>query len=125
VARHRDVVIAFLAASRDGDFQRLVAALSSDVVLRADELAVRTAASRPGAPALAAEVRGAPLVAEAFKGRARGATPALIDGEAGAIWATGGQVRAAFLFTIEHGMISAIDLVMDPARLAELDVETA
>jgi hypothetical protein len=35
----------------------------------------------------------------------------------------GGQVRAAFVFTVEHGAISGIDLVMDPARLAELEVE--
>jgi RNA polymerase sigma factor (sigma-70 family) len=123
--QHREVVNAFLAASRDGDFQRLVAVLSSDVVLRADELAVRTAAGREqhGAPRLAAEIRGAPLVAEVFKGRARAASTALIDGEAGAVWAVGGQVRSAFVFTIEDGMIAMIELVMEPARLAELDVE--
>lgn len=118
------MVSAFLAASRDGDFERLVAALSPDVVLRADELAVRTAAERRqhGAPRLAPEVRGASRVADAFKGRARGASPALIDGAPGAVWAMGGRVRAAFVFTIEGGKIAAIDLVMDAARLAELDV---
>jgi RNA polymerase sigma factor (sigma-70 family) len=123
--QHREIVSAFLAASRDGDFQRLVAVLSSDVVLRADELAVRTAAGREqhGAPRLAPEIRGAPLVADAFKGRARGASTALIDGDAGAVWATGGQVRSAFVFTIEQGKITMIDLVMEPTRLAELDME--
>lgn len=125
VALHREVVGAFLAASRDGDFERLVAVLSPEIVLRADELAVRTAAERrqQGAPHLAPEVRGASLVAGAFKGRARGALPALIDGEAGAVWLAGGQVRTAFVFTIERGRIAEIDLVMDPARLAELDVK--
>jgi RNA polymerase sigma-70 factor (ECF subfamily) len=124
VARHRELVSAFLAASRDGDFERLLAVLSSDAVLRADELAVRTAAANQrGAPRLAPEVRGAQLVADAFKGRARGALPALIDGDAGAVWAMGSQVRAAFVFTIERSIITEIDLVMDPAHLAKLDVE--
>jgi RNA polymerase sigma-70 factor (ECF subfamily) len=123
-SEHRELVTAFLAASRDGDFEALVAVLSPDVVLRADELAVRTAAARQGgAPSLAPEVRGAPLVADAFKGRARHARPALIDGDAGAVWVMGGQVRAAFLFAVEHGKISELDIVMDPADLAELQVE--
>jgi RNA polymerase sigma factor (sigma-70 family) len=124
LARRRELVGAFLAASRDGDFERLLAVLSPEVVLRADDPAVRMAAARQGrgAPDLAPEVRGARLVADAFKGRARGAAPAVIDGEAGAVWAPGGQVRAAFLFTIEEDRITAIDLVMDPGRLAALDV---
>jgi RNA polymerase sigma factor (sigma-70 family) len=124
-AQHREVVSAFLAASRDGNFERLIAVLSPDVILHADELAVRTAAAnqRHGAPRLAPEVRGASLVADVFKGRARGASPALIDGEAGAVWAIGGQVRTAFVFTIEHGKITGIDLIMDPPDLAELEVK--
>jgi RNA polymerase sigma-70 factor, ECF subfamily len=125
VVERRHIVSAFLAASRDGDFARLVAVLSPDVVLRADELAVRTAAERQqhGAPSLAPEVRGAALVADAFKGRARGASAALIDGEPGAVWAMGGVVRSAFVFVVERGQITGIDLVMDPAHLAELEVK--
>jgi RNA polymerase sigma factor (sigma-70 family) len=125
VERHRELVGAFLAASRDGDFERLVAILSPDIVLRADEVALRAAAAneRRGAPRLAPEVRGASLVADAFKGRAAGALPALIDGEPGAVWAIGGRVRAAFVFTIDQGRITGIDLVMEPAQLAELEVE--
>jgi RNA polymerase sigma-70 factor (ECF subfamily) len=122
VAPHRELVRAFLAASRDGDFERLVAVLSPDVVLRADELSVRTAQQRSGAPLIAPEVRGAAEVATAFKGRARAASPALIDGAPGAVWAAGGQVRAAFVFTIQHGQITGIDLIMDPDHLTELDV---
>jgi ketosteroid isomerase-like protein len=124
LTQQRELVGAFLAASRDGDFERLIAVLSADVVLRADELAVRTAAANQqhGAPILAQEVRGAPPVAEVFKGRARAALPALIDGEAGAAWAAGGQVRAAFVFTIDCGKITGIDLVMDPAELGQLEV---
>jgi RNA polymerase sigma-70 factor (ECF subfamily) len=125
-ARHRELVGAFLAASRDGDFARLLAVLSPEVVLRADDLAVQTAAAnrRRGAdaPALAAEVRGAPQVADVFKGRASAAQPALIDGEAGLVWAMAGQVRSAFLFTIEEGRISGIDLIMDPEYLAGLEM---
>lgn len=120
---HRELVSAFLAASREGNFVALVALLSPDAVLRADELSLRTAAQYPdGAPQLAPEVRGAALVADAFKGRARAAKAATIDGDAGAVWVMGGQVRAAFLFTIELGKISGLDLVMEPADLADLEV---
>jgi RNA polymerase sigma-70 factor (ECF subfamily) len=99
--------------------------LSPDAVLRADALAVRTAAEnrRHGAPALASEVRGASLIAEVFKGRARAAVPAIINGEPGAVWAVGAQIRAAFLFIIERGKITALDLVMNPGDLAQLAVK--
>jgi len=123
-ARRRELVSAFLAASRDGDFERLLAALSPDVVLRADDLAVRMAAAnqRRGAPSLAREVRGASLVADVFKGRARAALPALIDGHAGAVWAMGGQIRAAFVFSIWGDKIIGIDIIMAPSQLAALRV---
>jgi RNA polymerase sigma-70 factor (ECF subfamily) len=124
IAVHRELVGAFLAASRDGDFERLVAVLSPEVVLRADERAVRAAAVNRGhgAPELAAEMHGATRVANTFKGRARAALPALIDGEPGAVWAVGGRVQSAFVFTIEGARITAIDIVMDTAHLAELDL---
>ena len=125
LARHRKLVEAFLAASRKGDFNRLLAVLSPDVVLRADQLAVTTAVARQrhGAPDLLPELRGAEAVATVFKGRAQGALPALIDGEPGAVWAMGGQVRSAFLVTIKQGQITGIEIVMDPVDLANLDVE--
>jgi RNA polymerase sigma-70 factor (ECF subfamily) len=123
LARRREVVNAFLAASRDGNFEALFAVLAPDVVLRADALAVRTAAANKQAPNVASEIRGAKAVAETFKSRARGAQPALIDGEIGAVWAVGGQVRAAFVFTIADDKVAALDLVMEPERLGELDVE--
>ena len=125
LARHRELVGAFLAASRDGDFDRLLAVLSPDVVLRADPLAVSMAARRQehGAPDLAPEVHGAAQVAQVFKGRAQGAVPALIDGEPGAVWAAGGQVRAAFLFTLNGGQIVELDIVTEPADLADLAVQ--
>ena len=70
----------------------------------------------------AAEVRGAAAVAEAFAGRARVAQPALVDGEAGAVWAPGGEPRVVFSFTIADGKIVGIDLLAEPERLRALDV---
>ena len=114
VDRRREIVDAFLAASRNGDFDALLAVLDPEVVLRADDAAVRL-----GAPG---EVRGAPGVANFLRGRARGARRALVDGAAGAVWAPGGTPRVAFVFTVTGAKIAAIDLVAEPARLDELDV---
>jgi RNA polymerase sigma-70 factor (ECF subfamily) len=125
-ARRRAVVDAFLAASRDGDLARLVAVLAPDAVLRADEDAVRTAAATRwgGAQSLPREVRGAHAVADALKGRARGVRSAIVDGEPGAVWVTGGQTRSAFLFTVRGDRIAAIELVMSPVQLDALEVES-
>ncbi len=123
-SRQRAIVDAFLAASRDGDLTALLALLDPDVVLRADPAAVAASAARvgQGAPELAPEVRGAVAVAEVFAGRARVAQPALINGAAGAVWAPGGQPRAAFAFAIAGDRIVAIDLHYDPAHVDQLDV---
>jgi RNA polymerase sigma-70 factor, ECF subfamily len=124
-AQNRELVSAFLAASRDGDFDRLLTVLSPDAVLRADATSVRVAAAyqERGGPILAPEVRGAAQVANAFKGRATAALPAFIDGEPGAVWAVRGQVRSAFVFTITGGKITGIDLVMDDEHLGALEIE--
>jgi ketosteroid isomerase-like protein len=108
------VVDAFLAASREGDFEALVALLHPEVVLRSDQAAVRTGAD--------AEVRGAAAVAATFSGRARTARPALVDGAAGAVWAPGGRPRVVFGFTIADGRIVAIDLLADPDHLDRLEL---
>ena len=113
-ARRREVVDAFLAASRGGDFDALLAVLDPDVVVRADEAAVRAGAS--------AEVRGAAAVAHTFAGRAQAARPALVDGVVELVWAPGGQLRVLFRLTIDDARITGIDLVADPDRLAALDV---
>src|SRR5438093_1533632 len=117
-------VVAFLAASRSGNFGALLAVLDPDVVLRADSAAVRMAAARQavGAPKLAPELRGAPAVAESLSGRAGAAQPALIDGAPGLVWAPGGKPRAAFTFTIARHKIVRIDLIADPEYLRRLDV---
>ena len=111
----RQVVEAFLAASRGGDFQALLEMLDPDVVVRADGAAVKMGA--------AAEVRGATAVAETFAGRARVAKVALLDGVPGLVWAPGGAARVAFGFTIESGRIVGIELIADPERLRQLEVD--
>ena len=114
LARQRQVVDAFLAASRNGDFEALVALLDPDVVMRSDRAAVLVGG--------AALVRGARGVAEQFSGRARVAQPALVAGAPGLVWAAGGRPRVAFRFTVEDGRIVAIDLLADPERLLEVEL---
>jgi RNA polymerase sigma-70 factor (ECF subfamily) len=116
LARRREVVQAFLAASHNGDLGALVAMLDPDVVLRADQSVVRIGAE--------AETRGAQAVAARFSGQARAARLALIDGVAGLVWASGGRPRVVFSFTLTGGKITAIDLLGDPAVLGQLDVVT-
>ena len=114
LTRQREVVDAFLAASRAGDFDALLAVLDPDVVLRADGATVLAGVSN--------EVRGATDVANTFSGRARGAQPALVNGAMGLVWAPGGQPRVVFSFTITRGKIVEIDLVADPERLHQFDL---
>jgi RNA polymerase sigma-70 factor (ECF subfamily) len=114
VVRRQQIVEAFLAAARGGDFDALLSLLAPDAVMRADAVAV--------AAGTAGEVSGAAAVAEVFAGRARAARPALVDGAAGLVWAQAGQIRAVFDFTIVDGRIAGIDLVMDPASIDLLDV---
>jgi RNA polymerase sigma-70 factor (ECF subfamily) len=112
--RQREVVEAFLAASRAGDFEALVELLDPDAAVRADHAAVAAGAS--------AEVRGSAAVAETFRGRARAARLALLDGYAGAVWAVGGKPRVVFGFTVEAGRITEIELLADPENLDRLDL---
>jgi RNA polymerase sigma factor (sigma-70 family) len=105
-ARRQEIVGAFMAASRGGDFQALLAVLDPDIVLRGPS----------------GEVRGATAVAATFSGRAVGARPALIDGAPGMMWAQGGKIRVVFDFTIVGSTIAAIEMIEDPEHLAQLDV---
>ena len=116
-ARRQEIVGAFLAASRSGDFEALLAVLDPDIVLRADVATAQTGDS--------GEVRGALAVAGTFSGRAAAARLALIDGVPGMMWAQGGQIRVVFDFTIVGGKIVAIEMIGDPERLAQLDVVPA
>jgi RNA polymerase sigma factor (sigma-70 family) len=109
--RKQEIVKAFLAASRGGDFEGLLALLDPEVVARSDG---------KGMPA---GVRGARDVAKIFAGRARAAQVALIDGRPGLVWAVRKVPQALFEFTIENDRIVAIDITGDPGRLASAVVE--
>jgi RNA polymerase sigma-70 factor (ECF subfamily) len=112
--RRREVVAAFLQASRGGDLSGLLALLDPDVVLRADATVVGFGAQP--------EVHGPALVAETFAGRARAARLALVDGTPGAVWTVRGEVTVVFAFTLEDDVVVAIDLLADPDILAEVEV---
>jgi RNA polymerase sigma factor (sigma-70 family) len=111
-ARKRDIVRAFLAASRAGDFEALLAVLDPDVVFRADAAAVQLGSL--------AEIRGATAVANTFKGRAQGAKPAVVEGGLGFIVMIGGALKVIVSLTIDSDRISEIRAVADPDRLGEI-----
>ena len=112
--RQARLVDAFLAAARDGEFERLLALLDPDVVLIADETAAGIGVAR--------ELRGAAEVA-GFSRHARGATPALLDGAPAVVWLVGGRPRVVYRFTTRGERIAGIELIADPDRLAGLDLE--
>ncbi|THV32897.1 sigma-70 family RNA polymerase sigma factor [Glycomyces buryatensis] len=112
LGRQREVVDAFLDASRNGDFERLLTVLDPEIVVRADDAAVKAGAER--------EVSGVRAVAETFLGRARGAEVALVGDRIGALWSRGGKPRIAFRFTIVDGRVAAIDIVAEPDGLQAL-----
>jgi hypothetical protein len=115
LARRRTVVDAFLAASREGDFAGLLDLLAPDAELRGAPEWIR-----PGPDEV---VRGADAVARVFSGSAKAALPATVDGEPCLVWMHRGEIRSVFAFAIEDGRIVGVDLIMDPAELADLDVQ--
>jgi len=118
LSNQREVVDAFLAASREGDFEALIAVLDPDVVLRADGGAARGSQLVRGAPAVAKQtvtfLRSAP-------GEAR---PALINGAAGVVFASRGRPSSLVGFTIRRGRIVEINVLADPTRLQQLDLDS-
>jgi RNA polymerase sigma-70 factor, ECF subfamily len=113
-AAQQEVVEAFLAAARDGDFDALVAVLDPDIVERADT----------GSGTLV-EVRGAENVARrAMAASQLGlvARPARINGAAGWVALLDGEVYAIGALTLRNGRITTMDILLDPARLASLDL---
>jgi RNA polymerase sigma factor (sigma-70 family) len=113
-AAQQEAVEAFLAAARDGDFDALVAVLDPDIVLRED-----------WGSGTIVEVRGAENVAR----RARSASqlglvarPALINGAAGWVSLLDGEVYAIAAPTLQDGRITTMDILLDPTRLARLDL---
>jgi RNA polymerase sigma factor (sigma-70 family) len=117
LTRQREVVDAFFAAARGGDFDALVAVLDPDVVLRADGGTLRPSDTRV--------VRGAEQVARRalmFAGLSPYVRPALVNGVAGVVVAPHGQPFSVMGFTVAGGRIVAIDALSDPERLRELDL---
>ncbi|MEV6114962.1 sigma-70 family RNA polymerase sigma factor [Streptomyces sp. NPDC052109] len=112
LARQREVVDAFLAAARDGDFDGLLEVLDPDVVAR----------SEAGVTAGAVRVASG---AKSFAHLARVAHAALVDGATGLVVYAEGRVERALTFTFVTDRITSIDIVTDPARLSELTVEPA
>jgi RNA polymerase sigma-70 factor, ECF subfamily len=112
------VVEAFLAAARDGDFERLLAVLDPDVVVQSDGGAAR--------PQLVAVTHGAQAVAEqamSFRRFADTATRILVNGIPGGIaWSPDGKPFAVLGVTVRGGRIVRIDVLADPDRLAQLDL---
>jgi RNA polymerase sigma factor (sigma-70 family) len=117
LACQREAVDAFLTASREGDFEALLAVLDPDIVLRIDGGVVRAGLSR--------EVRGVRAVAEqtlTFSRLSPFVRPALVNGAAGVVVAPRGRPFAVMGFTVRRGKIVEIDVLADPARLGRLDL---
>lgn len=112
LSRQREIVDAFLAASRAGDFTALLAALDPEVVLRADRVAMKGVGS--------AEVRDASVIARMFQGRAIAARTALVDGAVGIVVAPRGRLLLVINLKIIDGKIVEIEAVADPAHLSQL-----
>jgi RNA polymerase sigma factor (sigma-70 family) len=113
--RQREVADAFLAATRDGDFDDLVAVLDPNVVLRAHG---------PAAAGAPAEVRGAPAVAERalmFTHLAPFARPALVNGAAGFVVTSEGRPVSVVGVIVKGGRIVEVDVIAGPERLRKLD----
>jgi RNA polymerase sigma-70 factor (ECF subfamily) len=113
--RKRRIVDAFLAASKNGDFEGLLAVLDPDVVFRADQAAVRLGSL--------AEIRGAPAVAGTFKGRAQAARPALADGTMAVAVIFGGQLRVVLRLAFAGDRISRVEAIADAERIGGMEVE--
>jgi RNA polymerase sigma factor (sigma-70 family) len=112
LAASRAVVEAFLAASREGSFDALLAVLDPDVVVRADRAALSHGTVR--------EVRGAAAVAKQFVGRAQATQPALVNGSVGVVVAPYGRLVGILDLLIRGGKITAITVISDPVHLHRL-----
>lgn len=122
LARRRDILNAFLEASREGNFSALLALLDPEVTLRADRATLERARQHPGAPELMPEMHGGTVIAKIFEGRARNCRPALIDGAPGLVIAPDDHIRLAMEFIIEHDRVTEIDLIADPSIIERLQI---
>src|SRR5262252_9016935 len=118
LARQREVVEAFFAAAREGDFAALVALLDPEAVVRVDGAASAGLSVVRGAAAVAGQV----LATGGFARLARMAQPALVNGAAGVVLTAEGRPFGVVGFTVRRGKIAEIDIFGDPARLRRLDL---
>ena len=117
VGRQREVVDAFFAAARRGDFDALVSVLNPDIVERVD--------AGPARPDITRLVRGASVVAGRaimFDQPSARLRPVLVNGAAGVVVTVGGEPFAVMAFTVSGGRIVEIDVLADADRLNRLDV---
>jgi RNA polymerase sigma factor (sigma-70 family) len=121
ISHQREIVGAFLAASRAGNFDALLALLDPDATFRAGPaiVAAWSVAANVGA---AGGVHGAQAIAEFFKGNAKGAQLALVNGAVGVIYAPGGKLRGVFSFKIRDSKIVEIDVLGDPVSMGKLEI---
>ena len=113
----REVVDAFLAAAREGDFERLVSVLDPDVVLHAD--------LGPSAPGDRYELHGVEAVAKQARTYSRLGLvirPALVNGAAGVVTFRDGEPFSVGAFTVRGGRIVEIDFLADPERVRQVDL---
>jgi RNA polymerase sigma-70 factor (ECF subfamily) len=117
-AHQREVVGAFLAAARGGDFEALVAVLDPDVVLRSDGGVTR--------PKLSRIVRGAEAVARSAQAAALPTAVlrhVLINGAAGVVVLVNGRLFSVMAFTVSNRKVVEIDVIVDPERLSQLQID--
>ena len=115
LAAQREAVDAFFAAGRAGDFDRLVSVLDPGVVLRGDFGRGTTGFRTEGAESVA-------KLARSYAAPEREARPATVNGAAGAVVFVDGRPTAIMGFVVRNGLIAAIDVLADPARVAKLDL---
>ncbi|MEU5848636.1 sigma-70 family RNA polymerase sigma factor [Saccharopolyspora shandongensis] len=115
LAQQREVVDAFLAAARAGDFDALLAVLDPDVVVRTDGGSLRPSVMRRGAK----EVAGGAVI---FAQLAEATRPALVNGAPGAVAISDGRPISLAAFTVARGKVVELNILADPDRLRRLDL---
>lgn len=129
-ARQRELVEAFLRATRAGDIEGLLAVLDPEAVIRIDAAARVDGVVRvdvaPADVGKAREIRGAALWVNQFvalsRGMMRSVQPALIDGSVGLIFAPRGKLLRALTFSYSNGTVSRVQVIGDPVHLRDLDI---
>jgi RNA polymerase sigma-70 factor (ECF subfamily) len=117
LAEQQLVVDAFFAAARDGNFDALLELLDPEVVLRVD--------AGPGSPLAHEPLVGREAVlaeAKRFSALTPVARPAIVNGTAGAVVGRPGRPFAVVGVTIANGLITSLDFVVDPAKLARVEI---